>query len=320
MSSLLSSTEINGDPLIPTIFHEPWWLEIATEGRYSVVEVVEQGAVVGRMPYYLKNRLGCFPVVDLPPLTHFLGPAIVDCEGKPHKKFAHRQEITRQLILKLPQTASFYVKCHKDVTDVLAFQGAGFRTSIQFTQELLPQPIDDLWTRMRGKTRQAIRGANARCEVVAGTDPEEFMRFYNASIEKNKGVPSHMETLVHTNLIRACLARGCGKIYEAREANGKLASAVFCAWDNVASYYLMTSRIPQAHYGSTDLLVWNAIRDAVQRNLMFDFDGVVSFGGVRSANNFAATLSPRYIATFETVPVQILRSLKSLIEPKSRFY
>jgi hypothetical protein len=37
------------NPLVPTIFHEDWWLEAATGGRFEVAEVAAGGRVVGRL-------------------------------------------------------------------------------------------------------------------------------------------------------------------------------------------------------------------------------------------------------------------------------
>ena len=308
------------DPLAPTLFHESWWLDIAAGGRYSVAEVMEHGIVVGRLPYFLIKKGGGILVVDLPPLTHFLGPALVPCEGKLHKQFSYRQDVMKELILQLPKTSSFYLKCHRGVPDVVAFQSAGFRAGVQFTQEIFPQPSDEIWQSMRSKARQAIRGASAQGSIVTGDDPDLFMQFYVDSIEKNKNTDNTMDRAVHTKLIRACLERGRGKIYEARGRDGALAAAIFCAWDNVASYYLMTSRNPAAHPGNTIMLVWEAIKDAIERNLIFDFDGIASEGGARAANNFTPLLSPRYTVLRESSPMRIYRALRAVVKPSSFFY
>jgi|GEM_PF-6203712 hypothetical protein len=231
----MTITDINFDPLTPTIFHEPWWLDIASEGRYAVAEVVEQGKVVGRLPYYLKKKLGIVVCGRMPPLTHFLGPAIVECEGKPSKKFSHRHHVTKELILKLPKTSCFYLKCHRGVADVVAFQGCGFRTGVQFTQEILPRSLDEIWQNMSGKARQQIRGAAAHYSVATGDDPDSFMHFYAEFIKKSKGANNCMNTKVHANIIRASLNRGRGKIYEAREANGSLASAMHINQSKIAA-------------------------------------------------------------------------------------
>ena len=310
---------VSSDPLIPTLFHEPWWLDIATGGRYDVAEVVDGGKIVGRLPYYTQKMFG-LSIVTLPPLTHFLGPAVTDCHGKPNTQFLRRLDITNRLIGQIPDVSSFYVKCHRDVTDVLAFQGAGFRAGVQFTHEIHPQPIEIVWKSLRDKARNHIGAARKKYSVTAGTDPDLFMQFYAWCVEKSKEESNHKDVHIHTELIRACLERGRGKIYEARERDGRLAAAIFCAWDNVSSYYLMTSRAPAAHGSSTSLLVWEAISDAVERNLIFDFDGIVSEGGARSANHFAPTLAPRYTAIRDSASTQILRAVKAVVKRPNFYY
>jgi hypothetical protein len=197
------------DPLVPTIFHEPWWLDTATGGQYAVAEVEEQGRAVGRFLYYIQKKWAG-PVVDLPPLPHFLGAAVVDCEGSPTNGFYVVKEVTKQLVSKLPKTSSFYVKCHRDVRDVLAFQECGFGAKVQFTHEVHPQSLDIIWKNMLDKARNIIR----------------------------------------------------------------------------ATHYLLTSRHHMAHSGSSALLAWDAIKEAVEPTLIFDFDGCVNEGAVRAASSF----------------------------------
>lgn len=309
------------DPLTPTIFHEIWWLDIATEGRFEVAEVIKNGKVICRQPYYyFPQKFPGIKVIGPPPLTHFLGPAVVDCEGKPSVRFSHRLAVTRELISKLPKVSSIYVKCHRDVTDVLAFQASGFRADVQFTGEIQPQPIDILWSNLRDKTRTLIRRARKEYNVTIGTDPDLFMHFYAECIFKVKGIPNTFNNNVHSKLIQACIERNRGKIYEARDQHGVLAAAVFCAWDKVSSYPLLFCRDPNAHWGCTGMLLWEAISDALNGNLKFDFDGFANEAAVRAANNFTSVIVPRYIATRETFPMKIYRAAKQISNNQGYFF
>jgi hypothetical protein len=321
MTTTATITKLSIDPLSPTIFHEPWWLDIATQGRYEVAEVVENGKVVGRMPYYyIEKKIPLLSVIGLPPLTHFLGPAIIDSCGKANTRFSHRLNITRELIRKVPRPSYFYIKCHRDITDVVAFQGAGFRTGVQFTHEVSLQSPDDVWANMRDKTRNLVRTARKECVVSTGKDPDMFMYFYDESIRRSKGVANHLNIKVHVNLIRACLDRSRGRIYEARNDQGELVSAIFCAWDATSSYFLMSCRDPSAHGGITCLLIWEAISDALNNNLIFDFDGFVSEAAVRTANNFTSHITPRYTATYESPAASIIRTVRSAVKKDNCFY
>jgi len=44
--------------LVPTVFHEEWWLDAATGGRYSIAEVKAGDKTVGRLPYLVRSRFG----------------------------------------------------------------------------------------------------------------------------------------------------------------------------------------------------------------------------------------------------------------------
>lgn len=229
---ILSPADFRADFLTPTIFHESWWLDIVTDGRHSMVEVTENGQVVARLPYVLRKKMG-LSIVDLPPLTHFFGPAL-----KPNLKPLRRIDITKELIGKLPSASGFYFKCHRDVQDLIAFQIEGFRCVVQFTHEIHPQPTDVLWKNVHVKARRIIRRASECHSISIGKDPGAFTQFYRQCIEK-RGETNAFDADIIQRLVQACLKRDRGRIYEARDESGTLMAAIFCVWDNSSSYYLM---------------------------------------------------------------------------------
>ena len=102
--------------LTPTVFHEDWWLNAATNGAYEVAEVSNGGKVVGRLPYFRMRKLG-MTWGALPALTHFLGPAVDEGVGNANRRFVHRLEITRELIHKLPPARFTRIKCQRGIPD-----------------------------------------------------------------------------------------------------------------------------------------------------------------------------------------------------------
>ncbi len=283
------------NPLEPTIFHEPWWLDISAEGNYSYVEAKENGLVVGRLPYFLKSRFGMKYSI-MPPMTHFLGPAIVAREGNAPTRFLKRLNIIHELVDQLPPAAIYQYKCHWDITDTIAFQQKKFHSRVQFTFEVPPLPEDVLWSAMRSKKRKKIRAAQDDVKLCYITDPMEFWTFYNSNLETRD-----KENICHTNicikLIESTLARGRGQIHAARDSQGNLTAAVFCIWDAYTSYYYMSTRSPASHGGVISLLTWEAMKDAAQRGLIFDFDGLSNSNGVLFFAEFGGTIKPRYIVT-----------------------
>ena len=298
-----------GDPLCPTIFHEPWWLEIATGGAFAVTEVREDGRVVGRMPYVVVRRLGLAKVV-MPTLTHFLGPAT------DQGRAVHRQGSAAGWALPVPSSAScraaqsIYIKCARCVPDVVAFQMEGFHAGVQFTFEVAPQPPDAIWRAMRDKTRNVIRQAEKQFDIVTPPDAEAFMRFRAANFRAN-GKTDSLDTALARRLIEACLERERGRIYAAVDAKSALAAAIFCCWDRTASFYLVSTPPGDAGNGAISLLIWQAIQDAASMGLHFDMEGIGNAGSVSLYSGFGGNLSPRYIAVRESCLVRFIRTFKA---------
>src|ERR1700680_2480445 len=219
-----SGARIN--PLVPTIFHEDWWLEAATGGQVEVVEVVTGGRIVGRLPFHKTKRLG-LEFIRMPELTYFMGPAIDEGEGSSNTRFLKRLQITRELLERLPRVSWQYVKCHSGVTEVIAFQSLGFRTYVQFTHELPPHPVNVLWRQMRNKTRNVIRRAEERFSITELSDPFEFLRFFERNL-KLEGQTNRLDGALCRQILPASLDRQRGRILAARDSKNQIVAANFC--------------------------------------------------------------------------------------------
>lgn len=284
------------DPLVPTIFHEHWWLDIATGGGYEIVKISRSGTTVGWLPYFPRSKFGIKYSVN-PSTMHFIGPAIDAGDGSLETRFLRKLEITRALIASLPPASVYRYKCHRAVTDVVAFQAEHFSTSVQFTYEIQPHPPDMLWDGLRHKKRSKIRRAKELLTVTEIGDSELFWSFYESNL-KRRGIRNvHYDKATTCHLVDACLMRGCGRIYAAKDKLGSLTAAVFCIWDRTSCYYFMTTRRTDAHGGAISLLVWEAMQEAAQRGLIFDFDGLTHPESILFFTEFGGTLSPRYVVT-----------------------
>jgi len=58
-----------------TIFHDDWWLKVASKGKIRQVEVLKDSSVVGSMSYVAVRRHG-MTYVQTPPYTRLLGPLL----------------------------------------------------------------------------------------------------------------------------------------------------------------------------------------------------------------------------------------------------
>lgn len=305
---------LEADSDAPTIFHEQWWLDIATGGRFDIVEVRCNGKRVGWLPYFLRGRFGLKYSVP-PRMTHALGPAIA-CAGA--QAYAH-SAVVRELIAQLPPAAIYHYTCHRDVTDVVAFQEHGFMTSAQFTQEISPQPADLLWANMRKKKRSQIRRAQDAVKVSTITDPDLFWRFYQTNLDA-RGLRNAYDGDQVRRSIEQCYLRRSGCIYAARNlTDNSLVGAIWCVWDRTAAYYFMSSRVQGAHDGAVSLLLWQAIQEASQRCLIFDFDGFTGAENIAFFSGFGGRLTPRYKVTRTTPLGRLVWEAKELRRANRRF-
>ncbi|MFZ2021346.1 MAG: GNAT family N-acetyltransferase [Terracidiphilus sp.] len=280
--------------LIPTIFHEDWWLDAATQGGYSVVEVTSGGKPIGRLPFIMRRRSGLMGIWT-PPLTHFLGPGIDEGEGSCSNRFLRRLETTRELILKLPRSSWQCLRCHRGVTDVIAFQEESFKTYAQFTHEIAPGPVSALWQQLRDKTRNVIRRAQEQLVVSELQDVEEFARAYENHLASRR-LENTLDLAAARRVLRAALERNCGRILAAKNRQNEIVAANFCAWDSTASFYVACTRSGTAGNGATSLLLWEAIQHAANKGLIFDFSGIGTRGSVLHYAGFGGTVGTRFVA------------------------
>jgi hypothetical protein len=304
--------------LIPTVFHEDWWLEAATQGRYSVAEVSANGKTVGRLPFLKSRRLGIRGIWT-PPLTYFLGPAVDEGTGSPNTRFLRRLEITRSLIQQLPRSSWECVRCHRGITDVIPFQEQQFRTYAQFTHEVAVRPPADLWKQMRDKTRNVIRRASERFDVFEISDPDEFISLYERNLREKK-VQNTMDLAACRRVLIAVLEHGSGRMIAARNAEDGTVAANFCAWDSEASYYIACTRNSASGNGATSLLLWEAMQHAAKNSRIFDFAGLGTSGSVLHYAGFGATIATRFIAVRANAVGLAMNAVRSVFTEDHFFF
>ena len=302
--------------LEPTIFHEPWWLEIASAGNYQIAEVQSGGKTVGRLPYLAYKRFG-IRHIEMPMLTHFLGPGLTEGDGSPNNRFLRHLGITRELIQKLPRASLTAMKLHYGISETIAFQEQGFRTSVQFTHEIDPLPNDLLWANLRNKTRNVIRRAEEQFQVKEITDAGEFMIFYLGNLAARR-TRNFLDRDICERLIQESIERRRGRILAAYDGKTLLA-ANFYIWDRRYYYFLLSTRSLTSGNGATSLLLWEAIKDSAQRGLIFDSDGLNSSGAILFFAGLGGSVKPRYIVSKSDLRGKLVETMRDAVWGKNYF-
>jgi hypothetical protein len=308
--------------LYSTIFHEPWWMEIACAGAQREVTVSAGGRILGRLPYLLSKRGPGLTALGMPSMTHVLGPTLaVDETGQNSPGVVKQISIVEGLVAQLPKASHILFRLHGGVTNTLAFNAAGFFSSVDFTVEILPVPPEEIWRQMRDKTRNVIRRAQERLTVDDTISPDQFIRFYEDNLQE-KGLTNHYNRSICLMIVTECLRRGVGRLLAAREPSGKLQAAIFTVWDDRSEYYFMSTRTPGSMNGAISLTIWEAIQHAAAKGLIFDMDGMHvknnRLPNLLLLTGFGGTIKPRYVVQRSSPAIQMVQRVKELFRARSR--
>jgi hypothetical protein len=315
VQSAVAPTQPVAESPAHSIFHEPWWLDIATGGHWNVAKVVRGNEVLGELPYYTA-RMGVWRISHLPPLTRTLGPVIRSSDlDSGHAQHHHRLSITSQLIEQLPHFDSFFQLFDPRVEDALAFALQGFAVSARYTFQIEPdRTVAQAWTRLHGKTRNVIRSAERKLTVAPIATPSEFLQFYEANLLERSRTNAYGSAVMR-QLVNAFVERQAGHLLGAYGEGGRLIAAIGVVWDRHAMYYLLSSRTLGAHAGSVSLLIWTAVQHALEQKLTFDFDGFSTPATFNFLDGFGGTLKQRLGVERLSTVYSVARILKRRMVP-----
>lgn len=305
--------------LVPTVFHEDWWLKICSDDDYEKVTVEHNGRTIASLAYVRVRRHG-FRFCAMPPLVHMAGPVFAPLQGPPATQLQNRHELTRQLLTQLPPFDVFDQKMHHEVADTLPFQRAGFATTVQFTFEIAPAPAKQIFANLRRGHRRMIRDAEAQDVIDLTSDPVAFVDAYAANIQSSGRRFGYDKTMI-VRLIEESRSRSQGELLVARDVSGRLRAGLFVVWDHQRMYNFLATRDARGvDSRSSVYLVWRAIEMACHRNLVFDFDGVFNVGQVQYFAGFGGTTSPRYIVRKLSKVANVANALRQLVHVNERIY
>ena len=270
-----------------TIFHEPWWLDAATTD-WQQVEVAWDGTVVGWLPFAVTRRYGSARL-EMPPYARVLGPVLNLPSSKPVTRFASVRSVVAALIAKLPRHNTFIQVLPPGSEQGIAFALSGWTVEETYTFRVAPGvSLDAAWEAMSQKTRNVLRTAQSRMVVEQHGDLDRYIALSRMQFQQQGRADRHRYDVL-SRVFAACAGRGRSMILTARDERGRDAASATLLWDDEALYFWTAARDPAtAGNGAYSLLVWEALRLALERDLAFDFDGfappaaglfVASFGG-----------------------------------------
>jgi hypothetical protein len=294
-----------------SVFHQPWWLDATAGGNWNLAVVKNGDEVIGEMPYMMERK-GIWHVSTLPPLTRTLGPVIKPKrKGAGEPEWCHRMNITSELMSQIPECAHFHqlMDTRMSEAEAIAFALHGFDVSVAYTMEMATgRSEDEIWKGLRRNTRNWVRRAAEQLTVEEIASADAFVDFYDANLAARK-----RNNVYGSGIMRRLLAevvhRKAGTLLGAYAENGSLAAVAALVWDNRAVYYLLSSRQADAHSGAISLLIWNGMRIARERNLIFDFDGISTAGILEFLAGFGGHLVQRFEVERMRTDYGVLRTI-----------
>jgi hypothetical protein len=256
-----------------SVFEQPWWLDSVAPDAWDEVVIRRGTAVVARLPYARRRRLGLMTIVQ-PPLTQTLGPWIAEIEGKYGRRLEIEKRLLAELIELLPPFDIFRQSFTTAMTNWLPFYWAGFQATVRYTYRIEDlSDLDRVQSEFQDHVRRGIRKAERSVEVLHDCPLEELLRLdAQACARQGRRVP-HSPALVR-RLDAACATRCARRILGAADASGRVHAALYVVWDDRTLYALINARDPELEKpGSNTVLYWEAIRLAAEVSRVFDFEG-----------------------------------------------
>jgi hypothetical protein len=151
------------------LFFQPWWLEAVSPGRWDFVVARRGEEVAGVLPYTFKLRLG-LRLIEMPPLTPYLGPWLRKSNAKYANQLSEEKELMSELINGLPRFAVFHQCLHPNTTNWLPFYWKGFSQTTLYTYRIEDtSDLESLWKETRDNIRTDIKKAEKQV-VIEPTD------------------------------------------------------------------------------------------------------------------------------------------------------
>jgi hypothetical protein len=280
---------------VPSIFHNHWWLDAASDGKWQSITAGPRSGVIASMPIMFTHKFLGQGYIGMPPLTRVLGPIFTRVSPGPELSDLAHFRLLRELIARLPHFIGFAQLFDPRCNNLLAFQLSGFSIGVHFTFRI--ENCSDpgqIWMGMRDKTRNEIRRAEDSLQVFRSSDIATFVKFYEANLRRSGKSMTTQRSLMQ-RILDAAVANKAGESLFCRTVDGDLSAAVFIVWDDQYYYFILSTRDGRvAGNGSMSLLLWTALQLAGQAYHGFDFDGFFTYSGADFIRQFGGHLVPRW--------------------------
>lgn len=279
------------------IFSKPWWLDVVCESSNWDVWLYESGDEIwAAMPYYFEYRNN-YKYITKPKLTQNNGIIFRNIESM---KFVSKQAFEEKVIdsacefIKSLELDVYEQQFHYSFNNWLPFFWNEYTEITRYTYVI--DDINDIgivWNNISSKYKNKIRKCELNTEFRIGGDSNIFYDEHRKVFER-QGLNCPFSLELWINLYNACKKNNSGEILYAIN-DEKITSLLFLVWDDRSVYQLLGGTVPEhKSYGTYDALIWEGIKFAYEKRLIYDFEGSVIKRISKSFREFGGMPKPYF--------------------------
>lgn len=259
-----------------SVFSRSWWLRAVAEENFRILVLSKGGLIVAGMPFCCSRKLG-IRIIRMPAMTQSLGVLLSPPEAgaKYETRLSKDMDVMKALIASIPRCASLTTRCHHSLTNWLPFYWAGYRQTTRYTYVL--ENLADMaaiYNNMSAKTRNIIKKAEKNgIRVAQSDDLDEFFLLVRKTFKRQGLASPYSESLIR-RVFSACLSQGAGRLFLARDTDGRSHAGVLVVFDSKCMYYLIQGSDPDFRgSGAGHLAQWRSVEFASSVTASYDFEG-----------------------------------------------
>lgn len=300
-----------------SIFMQPWWLDIVTDGNWDEIQITSGGELKARWPFYLKKRMG-ISIIEMPVLTPTLGPWIKQDSPKIERRHSNERNMLENLIELIPPSDKIDIVLDCNISNHLPFKWQGFSQSSKATFEIIqPYTEESQWSELKSNNRNNINQAKRELTIDTTISTAElYSMIFTTYSRQNLKVPYSMNLL--NALCNQAIQFGRCDLMGARDNEGILHGAMCLIHDDGRSFYLCGGfNSDSGINGIMNFLIWEAILATLERGNVFDFEGSSVKSIEKFFSSFGARFKPLIQVSYRSkkyLPIQIVRQIVSTLK------
>lgn len=264
------------------VFMQDWYLDatIADGAEWRVICIKENNQIVAVFPFQyskVKKKFGLTLYKIENTFQQARAGIWIDYANReaPCKRENFLIDVVNQVIDRLPYYDSFDILFSPDFTDWSPFYWRGFQQTTRYSYIIKPERYngdkEKLIGTFRYDRRKTIKKAELSYTIDKDMTGDEFYNFLQSTY-KEKG-----KKLLYTYEQFHKIDQGVEKhnakiIYRARDLEENTLAAVYMLCDNKRSYWMFTA-FRQQIKGGQELLTWAGMKDCLEQNIIYDFEG-----------------------------------------------